>query len=301
MLQLQAGRDLKWLRQLLHDPIFVDGKRVIDIGCGEGRVLPQAEKEGAASCIGIDTDLGTLRKHWGANFTDLWHRIGLRQKIHSEVIHVKTCEKLPLKDSCGDGVMCSSIFPYVKDKLELLSEVIRILAPGGRAYIISANEYSQYIALNKGWVNAFLLTDAKNKPRLEHLKEITEDRELTHLKWRNEKDPDVAKFGSLIDIGVEGHVDKEELEIVGMKVTLVNPYVVFGKILHKCPKIELHRTGLGFILEKSEKFNKKDASKASSLIKKAQKCHLLNIDLKEQDKLRPLAAILTVLDSKILK
>ena len=129
---------------MLSDTILVDGKRVIDIGCGEGNVLAQAEKEGAVSCIGIDADLGILRKHRGVNLTDLAHRLGLRQKMHSEVIRVNTCEKLPLKDSCADVVICSFIFPYINDKFSLLREVIRILEPGGRAYIVSAGVYSKY-------------------------------------------------------------------------------------------------------------------------------------------------------------
>ena len=300
MAQIETGRNLKWLRQLLNDPIFVDGERLIDIGCGEGKVLFQAEKEGAVSCIGIDADFGILRQHWGVNFTDLLCRLGLKQKMHSEVIHVKTCEKLPLKDSCADVVICSFIFPYVKDKLALLNEVIRILAPGGHAYIVSASARFQYNALNNGWANTFLLTNAKNKHRFEQLKEIIEDRELTCSRWEKEKDHDAVEFGRLLDIGVGRSSDKEKWRVAGMKMAFVTPYLLFGKILSQCKKIKLRRAGLGFILEKSDGSNKRDASKAEALIKKARKHCLLNIDLKKQDSRRSLSTILTVFDSKIL-
>lgn len=301
MAQMVTGRGLTELRGLFGDEINVYGKRVLDIGCGEGRTVLQAEKEGAKKCVGVDVDLATLRRQWGVNFTDLFHNLSLKESLRSEVIRVKTCRDLPLKDASFDIVICSFVIPYVSDKLGLLKEAVRLLAPGGRIYIISSGGYSVYTSILKAWSNAFLLADERCGKRLKHLKLITEERELTYDKWRKEKDIDVSAFGEIIDKGISLPSDDKEFKINDMKMELSNFYVLFGKIIGKCDKLAMRKSRLGVIIEKSGQFKEKDYNGFAASAEKANKYLMMNINLKKQDSLRPLPAILSVFDKKVLE
>jgi len=300
MAQVQTGRGLTELRALFRDEMNVYGKRVLDIGCGQGRAVSQADNEGAKRCVGVDVDFGTLRSHWGINFRDLWHNLGWKEGSRSEVIRVKTCESLPLKDVSFDIVICSFIFPYVEDKLGLLNEIVRVLAPGGRAYIANAGGYGSYTSMLKAWSNAFLLADERCGKRLKRLKGIIEGRELTYDKWRKEKDPDAAAFGNMIDAGITTTSDEREFRIDDMKMKISNFYVLFRRVMEKCDHLILTQSGIGAVLEKSALFEEKDSRIFALRAEKANKYLMLNINLGKQDNLRPLPAILSVFDRRVL-
>jgi ubiquinone/menaquinone biosynthesis C-methylase UbiE len=300
MAHVQTSRGLTELRKLFRDEINVYGKRVLDIGCGKGRAVLQADNEGAKKCVGLDVDFATLRSQWGVNFKDLWHNLSWKEGSRSEVIKVKTCEDLPVKDASFDIVICSFIFPYVEDKLALLKEVVRVLAPGGRAYIVNTEGYSSYTSVLRAWSNAFLLADERCGKRLKRLKKITEERELTYDKWRKETDPDAAEFGSVLEAGIAVTSEEKEFRVNDMKMKFSNFYALFRKVIEKSDHLKLTQSGLGVVLEKSARFEEKEYSKFVSRMEKANERLMMNINLCKQDELRPLPAILSVFDRRVL-
>lgn len=301
--QTEKGRGLLKLSELLGVEIPFVGKRVVDIGCGEGKVLLQAEKEGAISSVGIDVDFGLLRKHWGMNVEDLWRRLGWKDKFRSEVVRIGEDGRLPIKDSSADIVICSFVFPYAQDKLRLFGEVLRILAPSGCAYFLNAESFQNYTSVYRAWSNAFLLADEKRRGVFEHLKGIAEKKELTNGRWEKEKDPYAITFGMMLHAGINlSLVEGEEHSFMfrDVEIKVVNFHVVFKRLIKKCSRICFRRSGVGLIMEKSASFAEKDGLKAIERIERARKYFMLNINLAKQDKKRPLPAILTVLDSRIM-
>lgn len=294
-------RNLDDVRKWMGAPIPVAGKRVVDVGCGEGNVILQAEKEGAIFCVGLEVDFGILRKKWGVNFQELWHRLGLKDRLRSDVMHVEDGKKWLLKDASADVVICSFVFPYAKHKLHLFEEVVRILAPGGCAYLLNAGSREQYTSMEKTWSNAFLLVEEKSMGLFERLKGVVESRELANGKWKEEKSPEAREFGKKLDEGIKTPELEERFKIEGIEITAVNFHMLFEEILEKCDKLKFKRSGLGIILEKSIEFSGKDEKKFLRSIKKDRDYPFLNISLSKQGYAKPAPSVLTVLDSRIIK
>jgi len=301
--QTEKARDLSKVRFFMGDPIPVFGKRVVDVGCGEGNVIWQAERAGARSCVGVDVDLGLLRDTWGMNFQDLWHRLGWKEKLCSEVVRIGQDGRLPIKDSSADIVICSFVFPYARDKLRLFGEVLRILAPGGCAYFLNTESLTFYTSVTGAWSNAFFLVDERRRGMFKHLKGIVEKSELTNGLWQKETDSYASAFGMMLDTGImipaaEG--DESVFMLRDVEVKVVNFYAIFRRLMKKCGKVGFRRSGFGMIMEKSGSFGEKDGLKALERMDRARKYFMLNINLAKQDKQRPLPAVQTVLDSRIM-
>ena len=96
------------------------GRRALDVGCGTGR-LAAALAERGAKVWGVDPSaemLAEAREAVGA-------RVGLKQG---------SAEALPFKDSWFDRVVLRLVVHLV-DRSRALPELVRVLAPGGRALI----------------------------------------------------------------------------------------------------------------------------------------------------------------------
>src|SRR5437016_8336658 len=91
---------------------MVDGAtRILDIGCGSSRIvqtLPQA--------VGLDMQIRKLR----------WLRAAGRQLVQGSL------SELPFADQAFDTVICSEVIEHIpRDQIEL-TDMVRVLAPGGR-------------------------------------------------------------------------------------------------------------------------------------------------------------------------
>jgi ubiquinone/menaquinone biosynthesis C-methylase UbiE len=92
--------------------------RVLDLGCGAGDLTAELQTH-AASLVGVDVAEAALRRarvrHPGLSF--LLAEIGGR---------------LPLEDNSFDVVWSSEVIEHVPDTARWMSEVRRVLRPGGR-------------------------------------------------------------------------------------------------------------------------------------------------------------------------
>jgi ubiquinone/menaquinone biosynthesis C-methylase UbiE len=98
-----------------------EGARVLDIGCGTGRLARwMGERVGPkGSVVGIDP---------------LEERVGIARSHGSAVrFEVGQAEDLgAFEDASFDAVCMSSVFHWVSDKAKALTEIRRVLRPGGR-------------------------------------------------------------------------------------------------------------------------------------------------------------------------
>ena len=109
------------------DTLNIDatGKRVLDVGCGPGNLLVALSTDTPALLVGVDVDaiflmagrsqIGKLIKPPAA------HPVLLRASLPT----------LPFADASFDLVTCFLVMPHVSDDTAALTELARVLKPGG--------------------------------------------------------------------------------------------------------------------------------------------------------------------------
>lgn len=294
------GRSLKDIRSLTGDRIEVKGRRVVDVGCGYGNALKQALCEGAVSCVGFESDKGLVER---LNHVGFFDKLLGKKNVGCEFRFLPAGSHIPLADSSADVVICSFVLPYVANKLGMFREIMRVLAPGGRAYVVNRMPFS-HTSLSHLWTDSFLLVDSRYGDRFERIKRSVESGRLTNGEWQQEDDPDVREFGRLLDTEATGSWKEDKFEVRGMPVRVVGFHSVFAGIVQKCSKVHLEehsgRKSLdGVVFAKDSSFSGEDAKRLAELFGRAERCWSLNMSLKEQNPSVPIPQVLTLLDSKI--
>ena len=108
----------------------VSGRRILDVGCGSGP-LSAALRAGGAVVTGLDASAAMI---------DL-----ARQRLGADAdLHVADLgAPLPLADAVFDDAVASLVLHYLEDWAGPLSELRRVLRPGGRL-LVSVNHPSAY-------------------------------------------------------------------------------------------------------------------------------------------------------------
>lgn len=97
------------------------GERVLDLGCGAGRFLRALAAAGCTP-IGVEIAEAALAR--------------ARVNAPGAELHLTAVDgDLPLADDSIELVWCSEVIEHVADTTNLLAEVHRVLAPGGRVLI----------------------------------------------------------------------------------------------------------------------------------------------------------------------
>src|SRR5215510_10585042 len=112
------------IRFILNNITRKEGLRILDIGCGYGRLsLPVIEKFPNAEIIGIDVS---------KNFVELF------KKMTRQSSFVGTIEDIPADIGKFDYIICVTVLMYVeKSKLEkTVGNLVSLLKPEGRLIII---------------------------------------------------------------------------------------------------------------------------------------------------------------------
>jgi ubiquinone/menaquinone biosynthesis C-methylase UbiE len=98
------------------------GERVLDLGCGAGEFIAVAAQAGAAQVVGADVAEAALAR--------------ARRRLPAGDLRVVPFDgPLPFTDNAFDVVWASEVIEHVADTARWLSEVRRVLAPGGRLLI----------------------------------------------------------------------------------------------------------------------------------------------------------------------
>ncbi len=104
------------------------GMRILDVGCGRGEILVDADKRGA-SAYGFDYAMSALEMATEA--------IAKRSQAHGILIHLANAQQLPYPDNCFDRVfmldVVEHLYPY--ELHQALVEIRRVLRPTGRLII----------------------------------------------------------------------------------------------------------------------------------------------------------------------
>lgn len=113
--------------------VSLEGKCILDVGCGFGDLLMALESDASVElAVGIDPD------------TDWAQEAGRRIDSDSSAVGVAVGERLPFPDGVFDGVCSNYVVEHVKDLDKMLAEMIRVCAPGGWCYINGPNYLIPY-------------------------------------------------------------------------------------------------------------------------------------------------------------
>lgn len=111
------------------DGISLEGKVILDVGCGDGVLsLGLLQQARASRVIGIDV----VSVDWD-ELTAIAARNGvcsLPPRDRLEFL-VSTPTRIPLEDASVDVVVSWSVFEHVENLVELLAEIRRVIKPGG--------------------------------------------------------------------------------------------------------------------------------------------------------------------------
>ena len=100
-------------------------KKVLDIGCGRGRIAMHTARATGAFVEGINLDPSQIAnaKHYSA-------KIGLGETTNFQVGNLN--DPLPFPDETFDASYEVQAFTYMKDKVAVFKEIYRVLKPGAK-------------------------------------------------------------------------------------------------------------------------------------------------------------------------
>src|SRR6185436_6593945 len=139
--QLKPAQDL-----LLEMANIQDGEQVLDIACGTGLVTFKAAEK-AGYVLGTDISDGMI---------ELARNVSQEKAISNIAFERMDAEKLELKDESFDIVLCALGLMYVPDPFLALSEIKRVLKPGGRMIAAVWGERDHC-----GWSGIFEIVDKR--------------------------------------------------------------------------------------------------------------------------------------------
>jgi SAM-dependent methyltransferase len=154
--------DLELRREFLRSAVR-PGERALDLGCGDGTFTAELARAGVEA-IGVDVAQAAVRRA-AARYRSMEFR------------RIAIAGPLPFEDCSFDLVWCSEVIEHVADTARWLSDVRRVLAPGGRLLLTTPNHGRVRLAL--GGIERF------SEPLGDHL----------HLYSRRSLERLLAEFG----------------------------------------------------------------------------------------------------------
>lgn len=104
---------------------FRAGMRVLDAGCGSGRHVCESYRIQGIDVAGVDLNLNDLFKAKGYLALMAQEQEGLWLLAQADLT------RLPFAESSFDVVICSEVLEHIEDSRSAVSELVRVLKPGG--------------------------------------------------------------------------------------------------------------------------------------------------------------------------
>ncbi len=117
------------------------GERILDIGCGNARDIARIAEAGG-KVFGVDVSPGMV----AAAQQEL-----TRMGIGDVELQVGDATCLDFPNACFDKVLCSEVIEHIPNASQALSEMYRVLKPGGKLVLSTPNKGSWY-GFERYWI-----------------------------------------------------------------------------------------------------------------------------------------------------
>ncbi len=124
----------------------LSGRRILDLGCGDGAYALLAAEHGASFVVGLDISSGMLK--------------AARSRASTDTAHVRWCQAsvgaLPFAPGAFDLVVAVTVLCFSENPDSALKEAARVLRPGGAVVIGELGRYSAWAASRRvrGWLGS---------------------------------------------------------------------------------------------------------------------------------------------------
>lgn len=135
--------------QPLLESLQVQGRTVLDAGCGAGRYLEILQRYHPTMVVGIDFAMGMIEK--------------AKKKVNRASVHLQVArvEHLPFKDEKFDCVLCTLVLGHIVELESAVAELSRVLRRNGSMVISCFHPYGQLL----GWVRSFRVNNSSKRNR----------------------------------------------------------------------------------------------------------------------------------------
>jgi len=116
-----------------------DGERILEVGCGYGRISAILLRSAAIRLVSVDRSEPMI-----ARVTTTF--AGQLATCQADAGH------LPFGDGSFDGVVCNGVLMHVADQRAALTELCRVVRPGGRLVVSGNNLFSPFALPVMAWV-----------------------------------------------------------------------------------------------------------------------------------------------------
>jgi SAM-dependent methyltransferase len=122
-----------------YEPLYQVGRRVVDIGCGDGHLCAELSGQGWPSVVGVD-----ISKTRVARARELYPNL-----TFFDTPLAKVCEKQSL-----DLIVMEALIEHLLRPMETMREYYEFLAPGGRIVLTTPNmDSGEFRFLGKRWTS----------------------------------------------------------------------------------------------------------------------------------------------------
>jgi ubiquinone/menaquinone biosynthesis C-methylase UbiE len=139
-----------------------EGKRILDFGCGAGRMLRCFQDVAKTSEI-RGVDLSAKHIQWCQQHMSPPFRFAT----------ITTFPYLPFEDRYFDLIYAGSVFTHIADLIDSwLLELKRTLRPGGRLYLTVHDEHTLKSLTHPKWADFFLNAQLNEYDRISHFRSL---------------------------------------------------------------------------------------------------------------------------------